>query len=204
MGDGDLFGSPAGSSLEGPEPGCSYFFALRPMGLVNEQLGLLRESAIQALRVPRPGRVDNERLHLTLCEPKGTPRLRAPFETSLIRVGDEVRAETFDLRLQGFARHNGAFDSACLVLRADGATAPRAQALRRMLADALLKHGFHGGRGAFAPHVTLFYANDVEPSFDDHSAIDWHVDEFVLIKSWVGLSRHDTLARWSLRAPDRA
>lgn len=203
MADGDLFGSPAESSLEGPEPGCAYFFALRPKGLVNEQIGHLREWAIQALSVHQPGRVSDERLHLSLCAPRRTPRLRAPFETSLVRAGDEVVASSFNLRLRGLSRFHGSFDTACVVLRVDEDTEHRAQALNRALAKALFNHGFNWDGGAFAPHVTLFYADDVELTIEEGAAFDWHVDEFVLIRSWVGLRRHDTLASWRLRVSDR-
>ncbi|WP_426271211.1 2'-5' RNA ligase family protein [Dyella kyungheensis] len=203
MADGDLFGSPAGSSLEGPEPGCAYFFALRPKGRVSEQIGHLREAAIQTLGVPQPGRVSDERLHLSLCAPRRTPRLRAPFETSLVRAGDEVLASAFHLRLKGLSRFHGSFDKACVVLRVDEEVAHRAQALNRALAKALFNHGFNWDGSAFAPHVTLFYTDDVELTAEDGVAIDWHVDEFVLIRSWVGLRRHDTLASWPLRVSDR-
>jgi 2'-5' RNA ligase len=50
---------------------------------------------------------------------------------------------------------------------------------------------------SFVPHVTLLYdgrrvpAQAVEP-------ISWTVREFVLVRSRLGLSRHETLARWPL------
>jgi 2'-5' RNA ligase len=203
MADGDLFGNPEETVLEGPEPGCAYFFALRPKGWANEQIGRQRESLIQTLGVQQPGRVSDERLHLSLCAPRRTPRLRASFVTSLKRAGDDVVASAFDLRLQGYSRFHGSFDSACVVLRADEDTGHRVQALNRALAEALFKHGFNWDGSAFAPHVTLFYTDDVDPSIEGGEPIDWHVDEFVLIQSWVGLRRHDTLASWPLRVLSR-
>lgn len=198
---GDLFGGSdgvGGSDGGGPEPGCAYFFALRTIGHVNQEIGHRRESVIRALRAQRPSRVPDDRLHLSLCAPKTLKRLRAPFEDSLRRAGDDVVASAFNLRLHGLDRFHGGFDSSCIVLRSDEPTCGSVQLLKDAIGDSLFRHGFGWDRSALAPHVTLFYADGVEPPIDTDRAIDWHVDEFVLIRSWVGLHKHDTLATWSL------
>jgi 2'-5' RNA ligase len=52
--------------------------------------------------------------------------------------------------------------------------------------------------GAFNPHMSLLYTDQpvrkqlIEP-------VRWTVREFVLVHSFVGLGRHETMARWPLR-----
>lgn len=53
-----------------------------------------------------------------------------------------------------------------------------------------------GARNGFAPHVTMAYGERV-PEFPV-DPITWTVDEFVLIDSWVGQSKHVALGRWPL------
>lgn len=54
------------------------------------------------------------------------------------------------------------------------------------------------GRASFMPHMSLLYTDKpvekqpVEP-------IRWTAREFVLVHSFVGLGRHETVARWPLR-----
>lgn len=54
------------------------------------------------------------------------------------------------------------------------------------------------GKASFMPHMTLLYADKpvekqpVEP-------IRWMAREFVLVHSFVGLGRHETVAHWPLR-----
>lgn len=193
---GDLFGW---SGDEGLEPGCTYFFALMPEGQALQQIGERRADAVRVVQSKRPSPVEDHRLHLTLCTPKSLKRLRAPFEESLKRAGGEVVASTFGLRLDGFDKFTGGFDTSCLVLRSDAETSAHVQTLKDAIGEALFKQGFGWDKGAVAPHVTLYYANDFEPPVDSGEPIDWHVDEFVLIRSHVGKHQHDVIGRWPLR-----
>jgi RNA 2',3'-cyclic 3'-phosphodiesterase len=196
MADGDLFGW---SGDEGLELGCAYFFALRPSAAVTDEIGQQRELAIRALRVQRPSRVEDERLHLSLCAPKRLKRLRAPFEESLKLAGDEVTARAFELRLQGLDLFQCGFGSPCVVLRSDGATSASVQSLKDTITSALFRRGFGWDASTLAPHVTLFYASDVAvPADAAGPAIDWRVHEFAFMKSWVGRHEHTTLKTWPL------
>jgi 2'-5' RNA ligase len=55
-----------------------------------------------------------------------------------------------------------------------------------------------GIRRALNPHVTLFYdpKNISECSIDP---VSWEVSELTLVRSYVGLGKHEHLARWPLR-----
>jgi 2'-5' RNA ligase len=191
----DLFGW---SGDEGLEPDCAYFFALMPKGCTQQQIGERRESATRALRVGRSTPVDDHRLHLSLCTPKTLKRLRAPFEESLLRAGAEVKAPAFGLRLDGFDTFNGGFGQPCLVLRSDATSSVHVQALKDGLGKALFNHGFGWDGGTLAPHVTLLYADDIASPGDPVEAVEWHVDEFVLVRSHVGKHQHDIIGRWPL------
>ena len=197
MAGGDLFGWSGG---EGMEPGCAYFFALMPAGAALQQIGERRAHAVRAVQSARPSPVEDHRLHLTICTPKTLKRLRAPFEESLKRAGDDVVASTFGLRLDSFDRFTGGFDQSCLVLRSDESTSAHVQTLKDAIGEALFRHGFGWDRSALAPHVTLYYARDIEVPESSGEPIDWHVDEFVLIRSHVGKHQHDVVKRWPLRA----
>lgn len=192
---GDLFGW---SGDEGWEPDCTYFFALMPNGNTQQQIGARRESATRALRVGRSTPVEDHRLHLSLCTPKALKRLRAPFEESLLRAGAEVKFSAFGLRLDGFDTFNGGSGQSCLVLRGDTASSARVQALKDGLGKALFNHGFGWDGGRLAPHVTLFYADRVEAPYSPAEAVEWDVDEFVLVRSHVGKHLHAIIGRWSL------
>lgn len=194
---GDLFGW---SGDEGLEPGCTYFFALMPEGQPLREIGERRADAVHAVQSRRPSPIADHRLHLTLCTPKSLKRLRAPFEESLKRAGDDVVASAFGLRLQGYEKFTGGFDKPCLVLRSDAETTARVQTLKDAIGEALFRHGFGWDKGALSPHVTLYYADEFEPPESSGEPIDWHVDRFVLIRSHVGKSLHEVIGRWPLRA----
>lgn len=55
----------------------------------------------------------------------------------------------------------------------------------------------------FDPHQTLAYRKG-EPFQCSVNGFLWEVNEFALIHSHVGLSRHDTVAKWPLRPRDSA
>jgi len=195
--NGDLFGA---SGDEGIAPDCAYFFALMPRGQVQAAIGNRRESAIRALQPGKASRVDDHRLHLSLCTPKTLKRLRASFEDSLKRAGGDVIAPAFALRLDGYDAFSGGSDMSCLVLRTDEASSAPVQALKDSLGKALFHHGFGWDGGTLSPHVTLFYAHDVTPPAIPGQPVEWHVDEFVLIRSHVGKHQHDVIKRWPLAA----
>ena len=196
MAGDDLFGL---SGDEGVKPECNYFYALMPSGVTMRQIGERRDHAARATRAARHSPVENHRLHLTLCTPSRLKRLRAPFEESLKRAGDDVAAAAFALRLDGFEKFTGSYGQTCLVLRSDDETGPCAQALKDTIGEALFKQGFGWDKGALSPHVTLYYADDVDLPVNTNQPIEWHVDEFVLIRSHVGEHRHDVIGRWPLR-----
>lgn len=105
----------------------------------------------------------------------------APFEVTFNRIGS-------------FQRGNR---TRPLVLRSSDDAA--LHALHRGLGAEMRKSGLGGWiRPAFTPHVTLLY---------DHQQLDevpirpirWTVRELVLVESLLGQTKHQYLARWTLR-----
>jgi 2'-5' RNA ligase len=72
--------------------------------------------------------------------------------------------------------------------------------LRERLGFALIRAGVDVRLDRrFSPHVTLLYGGQPMPEIEI-DPITWTVDEFVLIDSHIGLTHHETLGRWSLKA----
>ena len=72
---------------------------------------------------------------------------------------------------------------------------------RRTVRKTLAGAGFEDRlRPKIDPHVTLFYDRRAAPSVRIDT-IGWMVREFVLVDSWVGLTRHEILGRWTLNDP---
>ncbi len=70
--------------------------------------------------------------------------------------------------------------------------------LHRRLADALTQHRVHLQKSSFKPHMTLLY-DDKAVAEHAIAPVTWQVNEFVLVHSLVGQTKHIPLARWSLQ-----
>lgn len=72
--------------------------------------------------------------------------------------------------------------------------------LRERLGFALIRAGVDVRLDRrFSPHVTLLYGGQPMPE-KEIEPITWIVDEFVLIDSHIGLTHHETVGRWPLKA----
>jgi 2'-5' RNA ligase len=105
----------------------------------------------------------------------------------------------FEVTLDRVASFSGRRGKRPLVLQAGGAP-PELAALYEGLGNALLAAGLSPrAHPHFTPHVTLLYderhvrEQPVEP-------IGWRVHEFCLVRSLLGKSRYETIARWTLGA----
>lgn len=106
----------------------------------------------------------------------------APFEVSFDRVA------SFS------ARHS----RRPFVLLGEEGTVSMA-ALQRALGQALGAGGLaRWVAPQFTPHVTLLYDDALVPA-QAVEPVRWRVEEFVLVRSLLGQSRHVPLARWALR-----
>lgn len=139
-----------------------------------------------------------ERLHVTLHHlgdyagvPQDVVRMAAD---AAARVGGAPFEVSFD-RVASFAARRSRRP---FVLLGDAGTAP-VIALQRGLGEALGACGLaRWVAPQFTPHVTLLYDEAMVPA-EAIEPVRWRVDEFVLVHSLLGRSRHIPLARWPLR-----
>ena len=75
---------------------------------------------------------------------------------------------------------------------------PHVMDFQKRLARATVSAGVPTRRGVrFNPHITLSYQKG-QPFDRSIDSFSWLAEEFVLIHSHVGLTRHDIVARWRL------
>lgn len=167
------------------------FFAVRPSETDAGRIGTLAEPLLAAHGV-KGTRVAAERLHITLV-PIGWAEDLASVEAAC-RAADLVRMPPIDVCLDAAMTYR----PDAFVLLGDRSRPGGVSALRTVLGCALADRGFRPKTG-FNPHMTLSYdrRNRVDSVAID--PITFHVDEFCLIKSHVGLTRHEVLRTWALR-----
>lgn len=201
MAEQDLFGdvpAPAARPRESRKarppafpPQHTWFFALRPAVADAARLDAFAEKLMTSHGVTGK-RVGAERLHITL-ELVGHDSDERVVEAAC-RAADAVRFSTIDARFDAavtFSAPSGPF----VLLGGEGLDAVRE--LRTALGCAMAEHGFTPQR-SYEPHVTLCYdpRHRVEPIGLD--PIGFQIAEFALVKSHIGLSRHEVLRVWPL------
>ena len=180
--------------------GINYFFALLPDDRAREEIASLEERFRKSHRVSGSP-VGAERFHLTLS-PMGKPeRLRQPLESALVAAAGHVRAKAFDVSLDSAMRFSARDNRFPFVLCADATTVESALALRKAIAEAQLREGLHvTGISSFLPHVTLMYGHAIDAIQEAIPPIHWRANEFVLVRSFFGQSRHELVGRWALES----
>ncbi|WP_240046252.1 2'-5' RNA ligase family protein [Rhodanobacter glycinis] len=179
-------------------PGISYFFAVLPDDRAKSEIAGAGERFRKSHRVSGSS-VGVDSLHLSLC-PMGKPeRLRQPLESALLAAAAEVVAESFDATLDSAMRFSARDGQFPFVLCTDAATTAAALDLRKAIAAALLRVGLQvSGVSSFLPHVTLLQGHAVDAIEESITPIQWHVHEFVLIRSFFGQSRYEVIGCWPL------
>ena len=172
-------------------PQHTWFFALRPDAADAARLDAFAETLL-ALHGVIGKRVGPDRLHITL-ELVGHDSEASVVEAAC-RAADALRFPAIDARFDAavtFSAPSGPF----VLLGGEGLNGVRE--LRTALGCALAEHGFNPSRN-FEPHMTLCYdpRNRVERIAID--AIGFQIAEFALVKSHIGLSRHEVLRVWPL------
>ncbi|HWI86991.1 MAG TPA: 2'-5' RNA ligase family protein [Sphingomonas sp.] len=70
---------------------------------------------------------------------------------------------------------------------------------RERLGFALMSAGIAFEQSRFSPHVTLLYGGQPKPEIEIEP-ISWLVEDFVLIDSFIGETRHVEVGRWPLKS----
>lgn len=183
--------------------GIDYFFALRPD---DQARSAIAEAAARIRKAQRVSGVSVpvESLHLWLCPMGRTALLRHPLEQALLAAGAEVRATGFVVTLDTASRFIGKGGQFPFVLCADHATTQAALNLRKAIAEAQRGIGLHvGAVSSFHPYVALQFGPAIDPIEEAITPIQWHAQEFVLLRSYFGQFRHEVIGCWPL-APEPA
>jgi 2'-5' RNA ligase len=173
----------------------SLFFAIRPdertATSISDSGALLR-----ALCRLRSKLIAPERLHITL---HFVGDFDAGVAERAVEAVRSLRAEPFDIILDRAMSFANRREKRPFVLLA--APSQELKSLQKKIVATLMQAGFSNELRGFTPHLTLLYDEQVvkERSI---SPISWAVREFVLVRSFVGRSRHETLGRWPLMGTD--
>ena len=179
------------------QPDDPLFFALQPDAEATSQIVQLVDSFRQShglTGVLRP-------LHVTLCDLISRETIEKTVDVAS-RVASSVSATPFRIALNRVMRFGGrkksSEDKSPFALVGDDGIAGLAQFRQRL--NIALRHADLAKLSAgFTPHLTLLYDNGL-PDDQDIQPIAWTAQEFVLVRSHVGQTRHEILGRWPLRA----
>lgn len=169
----------------------TWFFALRPSAEDALRIHAFGGKLLSEMGVS--GRLtDPERLHVTL-EWLGPDVDDAAIEAAC-RAADTLRFSRSEARFDAaltFSAPKGPF----VLLGGEGLDDVRR--LRNGLVMAMADRGFKPSR-AYEPHMTLCYDQRHRVARTSIEPIGITVTEFALVKSHVGLSRHEVLRTWQL------
>ena len=141
---------------------------------------------------------DAGRLHISLCEVRSRAGLRKGDLKTAQRAADAVKRAPFTVTLDRLCSFKGRATHP-IVLCCDEGEAELIE-LRSALRCRLQQAGLWQDRKHFKPHVTLLWDRRRVPDLSLRAPIRWSVEDFVLVRSLFGRSRHVDLGRWPLRA----
>ena len=181
--------------LEPPPKRDLFYFALRPdepsaRAAVELANRFCRHHGLRG----RP--YDACRLHVSLCPAISRKGPRKDDVSAALCAAAQVQAEAFEI---GFDRL-GAFkcgERRAIILCCSTDTAPVIH-LRESLSRELVKAGLGWSGGRFVPHLTLLWDTRPVPETRLETPVCWRANDFVLVRSLVGRSRHIDLGKWPL------
>ncbi len=183
-----------------PQPTDRIFFGLYLTERVAPQVQQLA-TRLRAEHGLRGGPLLTEHFHVTLCKVGDFAGLPAQVVAMAREAGAAMAAamQPFEItfnRAASFGSKRG--NHPYVLLGSDGiaAVVHFQQALRVAMAKAGLKVS---SKQSYTPHVTLLYD---ATSVEEHAVepVSWTVNEFVLVHSLLGETKHPPLGRWALRA----
>ncbi|MET0364355.1 MAG: 2'-5' RNA ligase family protein [Sphingobium sp.] len=166
-----------------------FFFALRPPRQEAHRIAAWLE------RTTQPGwdRMLTDRLHVTLAITPTFMNCPEDIVARLLRAGNHVAAAPFRLELDSLS-----IGPQSVALR-PSRTHTAAKALHQALARAMAREGVPLLPDyTFSPHVTLAYRQGPSASQQKVEPFGWDVEDFVLIRSLIGRTRHISLGTWPL------
>lgn len=192
----DLFGTPPPSTAKAhpkqkpaTQPQHTWFFALRPSKEDAHRIHAIAADLLTANSVTGK-RIDPERLHITLdlVGHDVTPEVVA----IACRAADSIRFSPFEARFDSLMTFT-APSGPVVLLGTEGLVEVRN--LRTALASAMADCGFKPPR-TYQPHMTLSYDPRHRLPQMPVERIGFIAREFFLVKSHIGLSRHEVMQTW--------
>ena len=171
------------------QPKHTWFFALRPSMEDAHRLHAIANDLLAANGVTGK-RIGPDRLHITLdlVGHDVTPEVVA----IACRAADSIRFSPFEARFDSIMTFT-APSGPVVLLGTDGLESVRN--LRTALASAMADCGFNPSR-TYQPHMTLSYDPGHRLPQMPVEPISFVAKEFFLVKSHIGLSRHEVLRTW--------
>ena len=179
-----------------PQPTDRLFFAVLPSPAAAQTIAELAKGLQSELGLKgRP--LQTDRFHITLHHLGDYVGLRQDIVAAAMEAASRVQMESFDVCFETAVSFKGRPDRKPFVLR--GGDGLRDLTALQQSLGAAMKKTILGSwvQPKFTPHVTLLYDDQlveeraVEP-------VKWEANEFVLIHSLLGQTRHIVLGRWAL------
>ena len=169
------------------------FFALTPPDAVRPAMEKLGGTLQQAHHL-RGHIISKDRLHNTLAAVHDAGSITQNIERAK-RIGARIRYPSFPVRFEWTGSFKVGRERYPLVLRGEDGLKPLIE-FRQEVCSQMVRAGFAVTRN-YTPHVTLLWADRCVDEYPI-APISWTVQDFVLVLSLVGQSRHIRVARWQL------
>ncbi len=180
-----------------PRPTDRLFFAIYPDAPTATRIAELARQLREANGL-RGRPLAKPRFHVTLHFLGDHFGLPESLVTAATEAAASVVMPPFQVAFDRAASFKGRPRNRPFVLLGDDGLAALAQ-LQRALGIALTQAGLvHAVEPRYTPHVTLLY-DDRSVAEQPVEPVGWRANEFVLVHSLIGKSRHVPLARWPLR-----
>src|SRR5271155_2086513 len=135
-------------------------------------------------------------LHVTLCDLTVRTNMQKTIDVAA-KAAASVAAAPFRIAFNRATRFgSGKAERPFVLVGDDGVTG--AARFRQTLSLELRKADLGKWPANFTPHLTLLYDKAL-PDVQDIAPIEWTAREFVLLRSVIGQTRHETLGRWPLQ-----
>ena len=190
-------GSSAGVFKENVMPQDNLFFAVVPDADTAAEIA--KRAADLRIRFGAVARLRPHHVfHVSLLSVGMFAGLPEDVVAAAKAAGTRIQAAPFDAVLDRYTGFNGGKSRAGVFLFGEGNE--ELVSLYRALGAAAVSERLKADASpSFNPHLTFLYGGDAVEETPIARPIRWHVDEFVLVHSRYGATRHEYLARWPLR-----
>lgn len=173
------------------------FFAIRPDADAAARIAELGH-ALRDSHGLKGAPLELERLHITLYFLGDFAGLPAGVVAEAEKAAASLKRAPLELVFDRVVSFTGRERRPLVLVGGEGLHELRA--FRASLASAMLRVGLKDPSSQkFEPHVTLLYDQRAVP-IQPIESLRWRAHEFVLVRSLLGQSRHEVLARWPLNA----